>query len=303
MPADPTNLLRFLEVVEAGSFSAAARKLEISRQAVQRSIDALERDAGATLFERTTRRLRLTDLGRRLVPPARALREAGHEVDALLSAATSHPRGRLRISGPPLFADAVLSRVIPAFLARWPEVEVDAQFESGRTDPLRADLDLTIRIGAAPPEQGYAARVGEAPMILCAAPRYLETRGAPERPHLLAAHDLLAYGTGPREWSFDGPQGPVAVPAAARLTSNSAPVIVAACVAGLGIARIPAMAVDAARERGEVIEVLPAWRLPAAQVWALYGHRTATDPTLLAFLDALRGSLPLAMTERRGLSG
>ena len=121
MPADPTNLLRFLEVVEAGSFSAAARKLEISRQAVQRSIDALERDAGATLFERTTRRLRLTDLGRRLVPPARALREAGHEVDALLSAATSHPRGRLRISGPPLFADAV----------RWSDAPIDVRILDG----------------------------------------------------------------------------------------------------------------------------------------------------------------------------
>ncbi|GAB4559816.1 MAG: LysR family transcriptional regulator [Haliangiales bacterium] len=298
---DPDILIRFLEVVEAGSFSGAARELGISRQAVQRSIDTLEQRHNVPLFERTTRQLRLTDAGRRLVPAARAVRRASDEAGALLSAAASHPSGRLRLSAPPLFAETVLTRVIPRFLERWPDVDLEARFDTALIDPFTADIDLTIRIGREPPADTYATRLGQAGLLMCATPAYLAAHPAPEHPNQLTQHQLLAYGRGAQVWRFDRPErGPaeadsdveraVAVEVAPRLQTNSAPVMVAACLAGLGILRTPLLAVSEQLASGALVEVLPAWRIPAADVWALYGHRVSTDPTLQAFLDVLRAA-------------
>lgn len=285
---DLDALLRFLSVVESGSFSAAARRLGVSRQAVQRSVDVLERQSGVQLLERTTRRLRVTDAGRRLIPLVHTIRDAGHEADALLSAATSRPTGRIRLSAPPLFAETVLVRVLPGFLAQWPEVDVEAQFSTARMDPFEADLDLTIRIGVAPPENAYAVSLGRASQVLCASPDYLMAHPAPAHPDQLAGHELLAYGQGVRSWSFDGPDGAVTVATRFRLHTNSAPIMVAACLAGLGILKVPQLAVAPRLAAGDLCCVLPEWTIAASQVWAVYGHRAATDPTLQAFLDALR---------------
>ncbi len=285
---DLNALDRFALVVETGSFSAAARRLAVSRQAIHRSIETLEREHGVQLIERSTRKLRLTDAGRRLSRVAQTIRDAGRDADAVLRAARDAPRGLLRISAPPLFADAVLSKVLPEFLTRFADVEIEAHFESRRMDRHRDDLDLSIRIGAPPPEQTYAVRLGQAAMVLCTSPSYLQAHPAPTHPDQLLAHELLAYGRGHRRWSFRGPEGDVSIDVHPRAQTDSASVMVQICLAGLGILRVPRLAVAAQLRAGTLCEVLPAWSIPAAETWAIYGHRAASDPTLAALLEALR---------------
>lgn len=284
-------LLRLLGVAEAGSFAAAARQLGVSRQAIHRSVDALEQDFGATLFDRGARRLRLTDLGRRLLPHARAVRAAGLEATALVASATQAPSGTVRLTAPPLFAQVVLARVLPTFLLSWPQVRVAAHFDTTRSELHRDDYDLMIRIGAAPSGDTYAALLGRAGLCLCAAPSYLQQRGAPEHPEQLAEHDLLTYANEPMpSWWLERGHESVTLAVDARMTSNDAPVVMEACAAGLGIVRIPAMAATAALSDGRVVQVLQQWSLPTADVWAVYGHRSPSDPTLQALLDALRSA-------------
>lgn len=286
--ADLDALVRFAQVVEFGSFSAAARRLGVSRQAVQRSVDALEKAHGVVLLERNSRRLRLTDAGRRVLVAARRVREAGLEADALLEASTESPRGVLRISAPPLFANAVLTRVITSFLTDWPEVRVRGYFMATRADPERDDIDVTLRVGAPPPETSYAVRLGSAGLGLVATPAYLAAHAAPDHPDRLTAHRTLDYGRDAGPWRFDGPEGPVEVRVDPHLRADSAPVVLAACLADGGILRIPWMVAGDRVRAGEVVPVLEDFRIPAADVWAIYGHRTAGDPTLAAFLDALK---------------
>lgn len=282
-------MIRFLMVVDEGSFAAAARKLRVSRQAIHRSVDALEREYGASLFDRGASKLRLTDLGQRLVPYARTIRDAGWRASALLSSATTHPTGTIKLTAPPLFAEAMMTRAISSFLADYPEVNIVAQFSTSRTDLHRDDYDLMIRIGAAPPADTYAQLLGQAKLCLCASPAYLASHGAPQHPDQLSGHQLLEYANeGPATWWFERDHESYTLPVQTRLTSNLAKLTLRACLDGLGILKVPQLAVTEALAAGELAVVLAPWRMPVAEVWAIYGHRSPTDPTLAALLKALR---------------
>lgn len=193
--------------------------------------------------------------------------------------------------------------MIPAFLARWPAVEIEARFVAGRTDPKRDDFDLTLRVGAAPPEDAYALHLGRAEIVLCASPAWLADHAGPSTPNQLHAQPTLVYGLDQGPWVFTGPGGVVTVDVRPRLRGDSADLLVAACRAGLGVLRIPEMAITDALRDGTLRRVLPDWTLPGADVWAIYGHRTHGDPTLAAFLDALRGAAWGAPPDTRRAAG
>lgn len=287
-PLDQDALLRFLAVAEAGSFAGAARVLGVSRQAVHRSVDQLELAAGAPLFDRGSRDLHLTPLGRRLVPSARDVRDAMRAVQATLTDATSEPAGLVRVTAPPLFGEAVLGPAIASLLSAWPAVRVDARFETGRTDLHRDDFDLMIRIGAPPADDTYAVELGRAALALCAAPA-LSRSLTLARPEQLSTLPLIGYGDAPStHWTLTRGDETVTVPISPRLTSNSARTAIEAAVAGLGILRAPLLAAAPALTAGALVRVLPEWTVPSAVVWGVYGHRRDTDPTLAALIEAVR---------------
>jgi DNA-binding transcriptional LysR family regulator len=287
-PLSPEDLLRLLTVSEAGSFSEAARRLGLSRQAVQRAISAMESSAGAALVDRTTRALRLTPLAHSLLPHAREIRSAVRSSLALVAASQAEPTGALRVTAPPVFADAVLSRAIPRFLRDCPRVDLTVRVTAERSDPLRGDHDLTIRIGAEPPSTAYATRLGRATTVLVAAATYLDQYPPLRQPEQLAQHRLLSYGLQRGPWSLDGPSGCVTIPVELHLSSDCASLVLSAAEAGLGIARPPRIAVVESLRKGGVIEVLGDWSPPDADVWAVYGHKLAVDPSLASMLTALR---------------
>ncbi len=287
-PLDQDALLRFLAVVDAGSFAGAARLLGVSRQAVHRSIDQLELVAKGPLIDRGSRDQHPTPLGRRLMPAARAVRDAMRAVSAMLTSATVEPAGLVRVTAPPLFGEVVLVPAIAALLKAWPSVRVDARFVTGRTDLHRDDYDLMIRIGAAPADDTYAVHLGEAGLVLCAAPA-LAREVSLTHPEQLLGLPLIGYGDTPAPtWSLVQGDTTAVVQVTPRLTSNSARAATDAAIAGLGILRAPRLAVGPVLQSGALVRVLDAWSVPAADVWAIYGHRSDTDPTLAALIEAVR---------------
>lgn len=289
--ADVEGLLRMLAVAEAGSFAEAARRLGISRQAVHRSVDTLEQAAGGALFDRGQGGLRPTSLGRTLLVHAAELRRVERAFHAALEHAYE-PSGSLRVTAPPLFADAVLAIAVARFCEAWPAVGVVLRVDSGRTDLVRDDFDLMLRVGAKPPEAHYALNVGTARLCLCASPSYVARTGALDSPDELIDRPLLQFG--PKvlpSWTFTRGEDRRAVTPSPVLLSDSAPVVVGACVAGLGVLLAPELAVAASLGSGLLVRVLPDWTLPSPHVWAIYGHRTRDDATLRAFVEVLRDAL------------
>lgn len=290
-PLDQEALLRFLAVAEAGSFAGAARVLGVSRQAVHRSVEQLEAFAGVPLIERGARgrsEQHPTPLGRSVVSAVRSVRDAVRAVEALLTAATAEPTGLLRVTAPPLFGEAVVSPALAAMLASWPAVRAEARFVTGRTDLHRDDYDVMIRIGAAPDEDTYAVHLGRAGLALCAAPDLVGEPG-PSEPDELLGFPLLGYGdVAATAWTLVRGDERVTVPVEPRMTSNSAKTMVEAALAGLGVLRAPILAVGEVLRAGALVRVLPEWEVPSADVWAVYGHRSETDPTLAAFIGCLR---------------
>jgi DNA-binding transcriptional LysR family regulator len=296
---DLNALLRALAASEAGSFAAAAQQLGVSRQAIHRSVEALEAAVGAPVFDRGARGLRPTSVGREVLRHAAALRAVERSLAATLAQMRAEPTGSVRIATPPLFGTFVLNAALLRFAQKWPAVRVQVQSDVRRTDLVGDDFDLMIRIGSAPPEQHFARLLGHAPLVLCAPPSLLAEGPPLTTPELLSGMALLEYG--PRrstQWGFSGKGLDRRIDVDVRLVSDSAALMVEACLSGMGILRTPELAVRELLASGRLVRVLPEWDMPLAEVWAVYGHRTAGDPTLGALLDeilmAFESKTPLA---------
>jgi DNA-binding transcriptional LysR family regulator len=283
-----TGLLRALAASEAGSFAEAARRLGVSRQAVHRSVESLEARIGQPIFDRDGHGLRPTAVGRELLKHVEGLRAVERGVRGALASIRGEPAGVVRIATPPAFGDALLAPAVVRLTRRWPALRFHVRAESRRTELVADDYDVMVRIGAAPPDGHFARLLGHAALVLCGTPDRLAASGVLEEPGQLRGVPLLEYG--PRrsiEWGFSRGHESVAVAVDPLLSADSAPLVLEACLAGIGILRAPELVVRTHLHSGRLVPVLGAWQLPSAEVWAIYGHRSASDPTLAALLDEL----------------
>jgi len=228
----------FLAVLETGSLAAAARRLRRSPAAVTRTLAALEARVGARLIERTTRKLAVTEAGRRLAEEARAVL-AGYE--AAIAREDDGPlRGFIRVSAPLVFGRRHVAPVLAAFLDAHPQVSAELVLNDRNLDMVDAGLDVALRIGALSDSSLVARRVGEVRRVVAAAPSYLTQRGTPGRPADLADHEIVYASTqpGPIEWRFDGPRGPQTVRLRPRLMVNAVEPVIEAAVQGRGVTRV-----------------------------------------------------------------
>jgi DNA-binding transcriptional LysR family regulator len=294
---DVHNLLRALAVSETGSFAAAARRVGVSRQALHRSVESLEAMVGAPIFDRSLRQLRPTAIGREVLQHASDLRAVERSLKATIAQMKAEPAGLIRLSTPPLFGDFVVASAISRFLQKWPAVRVHVRSEVRRTDLIGDDYDLMIRIGAAPPENHFARLLGHAALVLCASPGFLDARGTIDTPEQLRGMPTLEYAPQRSNiWGFTRNGIDQTLEVDVQLVADSAAIVVDAALRGLGVLRVPELAVRDHLAIGRLRRVLRDCDLPLAEVWAVYGHRTAADPTLAAFLEELQ-------SEFRGSSG
>ena len=293
---DPNDLLIFARVADGGSFSRAAERLGLPRSTVSRRISLLEERLGERLMVRTTRRLRLTELGERLLEHARRVATEVEDVAALADNRKGAPVGRLRIAIPSDLAVLLLSDALAAFVALHPAVSLELDLSARRVDLLGENVDLAVRIGTPPEDALLAARrVGVFPIGLYAAPSYLAGRGEPASPDDLARHDglrLLGRDGEPARWTLlQGETTWQAVPPG-RVAANSPELLLRLARAGAGIAAVPEVLAAPYLRRGELKRVLPSWCLRPHVAWAVFPGRRLMPSKVRAFIDMLVATLP-----------
>ena len=283
----------FVAVVERNGFSAAAEALGISTAAVTRHIAALERRLSARLLNRTTRRVSTTSLGTTYYHRCVQILA---EVDALedaVNAQTVHASGLLRINAPLSYGISQLAPLLAAYQSAYPKVELELALSDRLVDIVEEGFDLAIRITQHPPAGVIARKLGQARVLLCASPGYLEQHGAPATAQDLAIHQCLSYSyrDGGDRWMLHGPQGGVEVAVNGGLRANNGELLREAAIGGMGIIAQPEFIVGNALAQGQLVQVLPHWQISPIGIYALYASRSHLAPKVRSFIDYLVATL------------
>ncbi len=300
--SDLDGLESFLKSVEAGSFSAAASTLGLTPAAVSKHVAKLEARLGSRLFRRTTRSITLTETGERLYAETAAPLRALNLAMATLSERDARPAGTLRVSVAPGFARQYVLPLMPAFLARYPDIALDWNFDNRHVDLVREGFDAAIGSRIAPDANVVARKLFPLHLVTVAAPAYLAERGIPPTPAALIEHDcirLRSATTGrPREWDFVDGLDTVAVPVNGRLVLSDLDAICDAALAGMGVARLGAHHVLPHLDSGRLIHLLAQFPAPPGAIHVYYAHYRLTPPKVRVFVefltDAIAGSAAAA---------
>jgi DNA-binding transcriptional LysR family regulator len=285
-----TEMEAFVQVVDHGGFTDAARKLGLSKSAVSKHVAALEARLAVRLLNRTTRRVSPTELGLAYYDRARIVLSDALEADSMVTAMQAKPTGSLRVSAPVSFGIRQLSGAVARFLGDYPEVDVNMVLDDRFVELVAEGFDLAIRIGVLEDSSLKARKLAETRRLMAASPGYLAARGVPRSFDDLGAHDLLHYSNlaSGNFWRLRGAGGEERhVRVGGRLTANNGDSLMAAAAAGLGIALLPSFIVGDAIETGRLVEVLPDRGPDMLGVYALYPQGRFPQPKLRAFVDFL----------------
>ena len=260
---DFEGLAIFAKVVELRSFAAAATELALSRATVSKAVTRLEQRLGARLFNRTSRRLALTDAGQKLSERAARLLADGEAAENEALAQSVAPRGLVRLAVPMTFGVKAVAPILPEFLETYPDVAIDLHLSDAMVDLIGEGFDLGLRIASLPDSSLIARRLCAMPRYTVASPGYLKRHGRPTHPMHLAQHKCLGYAylSTPGAWHFTNSRGEEAsVRPAGPLRVNNGEALLPALVAGLGIADLPDFIVGDAIASGEVEVILKDWK-------------------------------------------
>lgn len=282
----------FVRVAEIGSFSGAAHRLGISKSVVSRQISGLETRLGARLFHRTTRSLSLTEVGQAYLERCLRILSDIEEADGSVSALQATPRGRLRVNAPMSFAIHHLAPLIPVFLERFPEVDLDMEMNDRYVNLIEEGFDLAVRIGRLEDSSLIARQLAPSRLVLCASPDYLRRHGRPETPEDLAKHCCLTYSarTAASEWRFQDGQGKRwTVEIKGRLRANNGDLLRQAALAGIGLVRLPTFLCGRDLQAGRLVSLLTQYVPQDMAIHAVYPHNRHLSPKVRAFVDFLAG--------------
>ena len=285
------NLKAFVATADAGSLSGAARQLGVVPSVISKRIDQLEWRIRAPLFNRSTRKLALTDVGERYLL---TVRETIRQVDDTLAGmarASSELEGHIRVKIPTTLGVLYLSEILNDFLRSQPMISMDIVLADRSVNPLEEGFDIAI--GALAELYG---QVQDLPLclmkrFLCAAPSYLERRGTPMRPADLAGHDCLVFTTSGARWEFQSDQGLIGIDVRPKLSTNDGAAICQAALAGGGIAVLSDYLASAALQSGQLLEVLPGFAIPGLWLKALVPTKRIELPRVRMLLDWLEQNL------------
>lgn len=288
--ASPSDLALFVAVAETSGFTAAARRTGVSKAMVSVAIARLETRLGVRLFQRTTRRLALTEAGAAALPHAQRSLLAARDAEEAAVSQRASPRGLLRINAPMSFGLLHVAPALGAFARLHPEISVDLVLDDRVLDLIEGGFDLALRIGTLADSSLVAHRLGRSKNVLVAHPDYLARAGTPAEPADLRDHATLLYAlasTGAR-WTLTRGKRSESITVQCRLKANSSLALHQALLQGLGIARIPLFIVGDDLASGRLVEVLPAWQLPEQGIYLLTVARDFLPQKIRAFLEFFR---------------
>ncbi|WP_186378582.1 LysR family transcriptional regulator [Yersinia kristensenii] len=279
----------FIAVVDAGSFSGAAIKLNITKSAVSKRISQFEEELGVRLLHRTTRRLSLTQAGLKYYDYARSALQLAKEGEDAITQMQDKPQGILRLSAPMAFGRLHISPLIPPFLSQNPGVEINMVMDDRVVNLVEGGFDMGIRIGQLADSTMIARPLAPCTSVLCASPEYLRRHGTPQSPHDLNQHNCLFYSyfLGGTEWIFNSHEGVSRFLPKGNYQVNNSEALYDALLAGLGICQMPKFIVGPALADGRLVSLLPNYWLPKHSIYAIYPQRLHVPAKMRTFLDYL----------------
>ncbi|MEJ2061371.1 MAG: LysR family transcriptional regulator [Gammaproteobacteria bacterium] len=279
----------FAQVVEAGSFTAAARDLGLSTPVVSKRIGELEHELGTRLLHRTTRKLSLTEAGSVFYQHCARLVEEAKTAEEAVARLNEAPRGLLRITAPVTFGSNQVAPAIPAFLARYPEVSLEMVLNDRLVDLAEEAFDLAIRLTATPQPNLVARRLISTSRVVCAAPDYWHRHGKPRTPAELTHHNCLLYASVPmrNEWVFHGPDGEERIQVRGNFWVNGPEALREAAVGGLGVIRLPSTTLNRDITAGHLETALDDYASPDTDIYAMYLPNRYLSKKTRVFIDFL----------------
>ncbi|MEN8180776.1 MAG: LysR family transcriptional regulator [Pseudomonadota bacterium] len=285
-----SDIAVFVQVVDSGSFTAAAGRLGLSKSVVSKYVTRLENQLGAQLMNRTTRQLHLTEVGRAFYDRSqRGLLEI-EEAKAEVSRLQGTPRGILRLNVPMSFGILHIAPIVHDFLKHYPDLSIDMNLEDRKVDLIEEGFDMAIRIAELSDSSLVARRLGPCHHVICATPEYLKRNGIPRIPNDLRDHNVITfkYQDSPAEWQFlspDGKHSSVAVSGSIQMNNSLA--LREALLSHAGLTLTPTFIVGDDIKNGKLQAVLTHYRLLEVSIFAVYHQRRHMSPKVRAFIDYL----------------
>jgi LysR family transcriptional activator of dmlA len=300
----PSEMAFFSLLARCGSFSMAARELDVSTPAISKRLAQMEARLGVQLLNRTTRRMGLTAEGETYLSHARRILAEIDDMEQLVSSAAAAPKGLLRVNATLGFGRSHIAPLISGFIKQHPQVQVQLQL-SADPPPLTEDaFDVCVRFGEPPDVRVLARHLAPNRRLLCAAPAYLAQHGTPKVPHDLARHDCIgirqgeeAYGT----WRLSLGKRTETVKVRGKLSTNDGEIAVNWALAGHGIVMRAEWDVARYLRSGRLKQVLENYRTPSADIYAVYPQRHQVSARVRAFVDFLAAHFEKSSIRAEGM--
>ena len=281
----------FIAVAQEHSFTGAARRLDMSTKLVSKYVQRLETNLDTQLFNRTTRSVTLTDVGKAYLEPCRRVLEQLDELESLVMERQTSLAGPIRITAPTGFGGNQLVHALRPFMELHPKVEIELKLSDTRVALVEEGFDLAVRIGPLRDSTLKVRKLADMPLIVCAAPSYIAACGRPTNPEALATHCCLIdeNPSNASLWQFNSDSGDTAVKVSGSFRANSPAAVAQMAVDGLGIARCPLYTVKPALDDGRLEQLLPDYSTDVFSLCALYPlnrHLTARVRALIDHLAA-----------------
>jgi len=283
-----TDIAVFVQVVDSGSFTAAAERLSLSKSVVSKYVTRLEDHLGARLLNRTTRRLSLTEVGRAFYERSQVGLQEIEDAELEVSRLQGEPRGTLRLNTPMSFGILHIAPALPEFLSRYPEVSIDMNLDDRKVDVIEEGYDLSVRIAELPDSSLVARRLGPCRHAVVASPAYLERRGTPATPEELERHDIITfrYQESALHWHFRAPDNKtISVPVSGSVRMNNSLALREALLGGIGISRTPTFVVGRDIPEGRLRPILSDYETLEISIYLVYPQRRHLSPKVRAFVD------------------
>jgi DNA-binding transcriptional LysR family regulator len=299
---DLNDILIFTKVVEKGSFTAAAESLMLPKSTVSRSLSRLEARLSTRLLHRSTRRINLTEIGRRYYDRCRQIMQELEAANGIVESYQSQPSGLLRITAPYVLGQAFLGEIVAEFLATYPDIQCQIELSNRRLDLIEDGFDLALRVGALPDSSLIMTRLGQANTGLFASSSYLSKYGTPQTPAELHTQILLDLGnTLVKSRTFTSGLERIEIAISPRLVCNDADILLDAAIAHQGIAVLPRFVALNAIAQHRLEPVLPEWHIHRVDINALYPSYKDLSPAVNAFVNLAKRYLKTVLDDVSGL--
>lgn len=284
------SLRVFTRVVELGSITSGGRDLRLTPAVASKRIKELEKHLGVRLFNRTTRSLTPTEVGKVFYDYAVKALESIEDAEAAVASFSDTPRGVIRVTAPLGAGRRIIAPLVPRFVERFPATEVHMRLSDRKVDILSDGLDVAFFIGTPQDSNLKLRKISDCPRVLCAAPDYLKRHGTPKAPDDLLSDDhnclLLRYPRSPEYfWVLDTPDGPRKLQVSGNMDADHGDVLTDWALAGHGIVNKPRFDVATHLESGRLVEILTDTPPPPTIFGCLYPHRRLQDPKIRHFVD------------------